>query len=243
MSRRRTTSDKKYKKKRAYYLGRKPKLTDDEKRWLLAYQRELAVGETTAEPATVPGQLPLPDVPTDEPPSIDVPPIPGEDDAAPPPPEGGEPSPTPPRAEPTSAGPSAEQTAQAEALAALFVGYIRQCNDELRRFEGAFVLPDVVLDKLVAPCAKTLALRHASNVEFGELEMSLVVAGAAAVGPVQLFYRRRKAAAGAHDAGDIRATPPTVEPSPMGASSVARRDSDGGGPRRNVLPMAGFKDS
>lgn len=121
---------------------------------------------------------------------------------------------------------------QARAVGSIFIGYLRSCNDELKRYEGAFVLPEVAFAMLIEPSVHALCEKHAGSVEIGEREQTLVVVAAAGATAGQLFYRKRKAGrnetdSNSGDVGNPAVTEPHAEPNqpPATVHSVIVDDS------------------
>lgn len=120
--------------------------------------------------------------------SVSAPVSSGDAGAAPPPgPSAPATDAAPPR---PRTGPTEEEKTRGHAIADAFLSYLRWCNRELARFPGAFQLPDMVLDGLVAPCARELAAKYAGDVEMTDTVRGIVVLGGAACTVGQLEYRK-----------------------------------------------------
>lgn len=125
---------------------------------------------------------------------------------------------------------------QARAVGSVFINYLRSCNEQLKKYEGAFVLPEVAFTMLIEPSVHALCEKHAGSIEIGEREQTIVVVASAAATAGQLFYRKRKATGGGIDTdiGDLGATvvveAQPVEPSPPPATVHSIVQDDGPSP-------------
>lgn len=85
---------------------------------------------------------------------------------------------------------------QARAVGSVFINYLRSCNEQLKKYEGAFVLPEVAFTMLIEPSVHALCEKHAGSIEIGEREQTIVVVASACATAGQLFYRKRQATRG-----------------------------------------------
>lgn len=245
---------------RAKMRDRKP-VTTEQKTWLKSYEIRTgssasasandASSKVTAVPSTTPvlgtsvAGAERATMPNYEPPPINLN-WPSEPSSMPPSAPSDETKVPPPKR-----GPTDEERAKGNAIAEAFILYLRRCNLELAQFPGAVQLPDIVLDGLVAPCARELAVKYAGDVELSDTVKGLVVLGGAAATLGQLEYRKaqeRKKDEGAIDVQGARVidvTPSQAPPTngnsahpytPPSARPRARDDRFTGGPGMPMGP-------
>lgn len=238
---------------RAKMRDRKP-VTTEQKAWLKSYELRMNApvssdGPTISAPS--PSSQPASVIGAGT--SFEPPPInlnwPGEDNPSSSNSESSRPSDAPHvEPPPPKRGPTDEEKAKGNAIAEAFILYLRRCNLELAHFPGAVQLPDIVLDGLVAPCARELAVKYAGDVELSDTVKGLVVLGGAAATLGQLEFRKaqeRKKDEGAIEARVIDVTPTPHGPTngsgahpytPPSARPRARDDRFTGGPGMPMGP-------
>lgn len=231
-------------------LGSKKKISDEDKKWLAAYQKRTGNEKTPAQLLLTAGKSPSETNPlvgdvviqkvevgpfvseptvssagtTDDPGAddegelIDVPPplnIPGYE--APPPPR-----------EKKATGPSAEQTAQASALANLFVQTVIATNRQLlAEFPDAIVMPEPVVLQFVAPAVNRLAVKYVPVMDVNSDIVDGLAVGVTALMSIGQLHMRRKRKGGSQAARNgVKPTKPFIDVTPEPEKKAPAESSD-----------------